>query len=124
MIGGIDSCLDREQVLGIPNMGSDVFGHVLQRFEVAGKGFGVSPHHRVTGVTDIKPYGPIVGIHDRFNRVANVVPHSRHRLRIGIAVRGRVGIDDPEKPARVVNDQIGVTVEGWNGAIFLTRSWI
>ena len=73
MIGGVYPGLDIKEVLGIADVDPKIFRHGLQRFEETRKGLPIGPHDGVLGVTDVEAHHPVVGIHHRFDRIANVV---------------------------------------------------
>ena len=54
----------------------------------------------------------MIGVDNRLDRVANVVSYSLSSLRVWIAVRCCISVDDPEETTPIGNDKIRVPVKG------------
>ena len=96
-------------------MGRQVCAHRRERLEELREDARPGIDDGVLGIGDVEPYRSVVGVDHDLDAVAHVVHAgeqvARQRLRVRVAVGGRVGVPDPQQPP-LGADQVRVAVIG------------
>jgi len=82
--------------------------HRRQRLQQSGEAARVGAHQGIGGIGHVERDRPVVGVHGRLHRVADVVAHPAHRLRVRIAVGRGVAVHHPHQAAVIGDDQVRV----------------
>ena len=79
VVGGVDRRLDFEDLLRVAQMRAQIGRHFTERLQNAGEDARPGLNQRVTFVGDVEPHVAVIGVHDGFDRIANVID-AAHRL--------------------------------------------
>ena len=106
VICAVDFALNTKEIHGIAPVREKPRWHFRGGFEKPWKNGRPRTHERVIFVGDVKVQAAVIGIHDNFNAISNVIdplpsaPLCRYgyRFRVGITTRNGIGVLNPEQP--------------------------
>src|SRR5438132_492600 len=121
MINGVSGRLQLKQEFGIAHVFAQRWSHGRCVLEQGRKNPPICRDYWVLWVKHVQGGGSIVGVDDDLNAVPHIINRGTAESvmrRIGVAVRRRERVDNPEKPPAVTNDDVGVRIvsQEWRAA--------
>ena len=104
--------LDREQTVGVADVGLELRGHLVKVQEQFREGSAVHLQQRIVGVHDIDGHLATEGIDHRLDAIADVIETAARKCRVGVTVGRRERILQPPQLPRAIHHRVRVFIHG------------